>query len=82
MLDGSSHGCAILSKEELKRGSLHTLELDTPYGVVKCNGEVRYCRPCTEHPGNYRIGMRIDTMARIDHGRWLRTLQIDEDVAA
>jgi hypothetical protein len=72
VVDVSRRGAGVLAPLPLTAGEKVVLSLDTAQGPVECTGEVRYCRPDTKAWGQYRAGLLLDDMGRIEKARWAR----------
>jgi hypothetical protein len=72
VVDVSKKGAGVLAPMPLAAGERITLELDTLQGPVICCGEVRYCRPDSREWGQFRAGILLDDMGRIERARWAR----------
>lgn len=72
VVDVSRSGAGLLAPLQLSAGERVTLELDTAQGTVVCCGEVRYCRPDSREWGQFRAGILLDDMGRIERARWAR----------
>lgn len=81
VIDVSAKGCGVLSAEKLTRGEKLDLEFETPYGVVRCVGEVRYSKTSPEHGGMYRTGIRFEPMARLELARWMKFFDFEVEAA-
>lgn len=75
VMDVSSKGIGLLVPESLPRGSDIQIKLDTAQGSVDCSGEVRYSKPDPMVPSQYRIGVQLYPLSRIDQARWNRLLR-------
>ncbi len=74
VVDGSEHGIGLISDAKLSRGDQVQLVLQTGYGQLVCNGEVRYSRVAEGDGGRFRTGVRLDEMSRVERARWERLL--------
>jgi hypothetical protein len=70
VLDISSEGAGVLSSISVPRGTKLGLSVDTPHGTVGCDGEVRYSKPDADVPDQFRLGLRLDVVGRVDKARW------------
>ena len=59
---------------EIARGTTVGFEIDGLYGKVGGMAEVRYCRASPHKEGQFRIGLLIVEVGRIDQARWGRML--------
>ncbi len=70
VVDVSANGLMFSSPEFFPQGSRVELTVRTEFGPVKTDAEIRYCKPMED--GNYRVGVLIYEMGRIERGRWKR----------
>ncbi len=68
--DVSLAGCGIVTPYSIPRGAKLNLHIDTDQGVVKCVGEVRYCKPDGNIEGAFRLGILLEPMGRLETARW------------
>ena len=78
VIDVSKKGAGVLAPLPLSAGERVTLTLETAQGPVNCTGEVRYCRPDAKMWGQYRAGVLLDDMGRIERARWARLVGGDK----
>jgi len=71
MLDVSVTGMGANLDIELVRGTTWTAQIQTIFGNVTADVEVRYCRSLGED-GEYRAGLQIQSMDRDSAGTWVR----------
>ena len=74
LIDVSENGLGVLSTHNLERGIVVEFEVFTPIGSVKGSGEVRYCRSDAESPNQFRAGLLVSQLDRIERARWNQLL--------
>jgi hypothetical protein len=74
LVDVSESGLGVLSTANLERGTVVEFEVFTPMGSVSGSGEVRYCRAEPESPNQFRAGIQVSTLDRIERARWNQLL--------
>lgn len=74
LVDISDNGLGLLTKSNLERGTVVQFEIFTPIGEVRGSGEVRYCRADQEAPSQFRAGIQVSALDRIERARWNQLL--------
>ena len=77
--DVSRKGLGGFVQGNLTRGIEVTFKLESTYGAINGTGEVRYCRTDPQVVTRNRVGLRINSIGRIDSARWQKLL--GEEVA-
>lgn len=72
VVDVSSKGLGLVCHTQLERGTEYNMHLDCAQGPVSCVGEIRYCK--ADASGQYRIGVLLKEMNRVDQARWQRLI--------
>lgn len=72
VLDASTKGLGLALEEQVPADANIELKIETHMGEVKCQAQVRYCRPDRQLQNNFRTGVSIVSMDRIDQARWNR----------
>lgn len=65
--DISREGIGIISQEPWNVGMSVEIKIKSPLGPIQAEGEVKYVKPAN---GQYRIGIHIDRLSRLDDSRW------------
>ena len=74
MVDISDNGLGVLTPSNLERGIVVEFEISTPTGEVRGSGEVRYCRADPDAPNQFRAGIQVSVLDRIERARWNQLL--------
>jgi hypothetical protein len=74
LVDISEDGMGLLSSANLERGTVIEFEIFTPIGSVNGAGEVRYCRADQDAPTQFRAGIHVNALDRIERARWNQLL--------
>jgi hypothetical protein len=74
LVDMSENGLGVLAASNLERGTIVEFELLTPIGPVCGSGEVRYSRLDPETPTQFRAGIQVSVLDRIERARWNQLL--------
>lgn len=77
VLDVSATGVGLLMPNSLERGTTIMLQMDSPSGVVAATGEVRYSRQDPNYGDQYRTGIQLKELGRVDQARWNRMFDLD-----
>jgi hypothetical protein len=72
VLDVSPLSLGVLADGGFDSGDRLTLAMPTEMGPVVAKVSVANCREDSNAPGQFRIGLHIDDMARLDRARWGR----------
>lgn len=70
LIDISENGIGFMVSGELERGANVEFEVFTPLGQIDGAGEVRYCRVDSETPNQFRAGLLMQDLGRIQRARW------------
>lgn len=65
--DISREGIGIISDDPWDVGMPVEIKIKSPLGPIQAEGEVKYVKPTN---GQYRIGIHIDRLSRLDDSRW------------
>ncbi|HLK13825.1 MAG TPA: PilZ domain-containing protein [Fimbriimonadaceae bacterium] len=74
VMDISESGIGVVSNSNLERGTNVDFEVFTPIGSVHGTGEVRYCRADPDTPNQFRAGILVSSLDRIERARWNQLL--------
>lgn len=74
-VDVSEKGAGMIFRTPVEPETDAILRLHTIFGIVECDAQTRYCRLDTEYEGQYRVGLRLGVMGRLDRPRWERFLK-------
>lgn len=74
VVDISSSGMGMVSSIPLEKGETVKLTISTLAGPVGALAEVRYNRQVSENPIAFRIGLKLQPLARLNQARWNRLL--------
>jgi hypothetical protein len=74
LVDISENGLGVISSSNLERGTIVEFEVFTPIGSVNGSGEVRYCRADADSPNQFRAGIQVSVLDRIERARWNQLL--------
>jgi len=74
LVDISDNGLGLLTKSNLERGTVIQFEISTPIGEVRGAGEIRYCRADPDAPTQFRAGILVSELDRIERARWNQLL--------
>ena len=72
VLDLSPLSLGALVDRELDSNIRLTMMLPTEMGGIVAEVSVANCRPAPESPGQFRVGLHLHDMARLDRARWGR----------
>lgn len=72
VVDVSSRGVGIVGPIKFVKGDRLRVVLETPWGDTECLAEVKYSK---SEGKNYRVGLAITEIDRLNHGRFSRLLQ-------
>lgn len=72
VLDVSPLSLGVLADKGFDSGDHLTLAMPTEMGPVAAKVSVANCREDSKAPGQFRIGLHIEDMARLDRARWGR----------
>lgn len=70
--DVSVKGFGALIEGVILKGSVVSIEIDTQFGNVIAQAEVRYCRQDSKDSMRHRVGFQIVQIGRIENARWGR----------
>lgn len=70
--DVSVKGFGALIEGVILKGSIVSIEIDTQFGNVIAQAEVRYCRQDSKDSMRHRVGFQIVQIGRIENARWGR----------
>jgi hypothetical protein len=70
LVDVSENGLGLVVSGEIERGATIQFEVFTPLGQIEGEGEVRYCRTDTENANQFRVGILMQELGRIERARW------------
>ncbi len=70
LVDISEDGLGLFIPTALDRGSIVEFEVFTPVGQIDGTGEVRYCRTDPESPNQFRAGILMKELNRVERARW------------
>jgi hypothetical protein len=73
--DVSEHGLGLVTQEEIPSKSTVNAVIYAGMGVIEVKAEVRYCRKISDNPQTYRVGLRLDSLDRINSSKWNAVLQ-------
>jgi hypothetical protein len=75
VLDISHNGVGMVVRKALVQKSKAKIRLQTPRGEINAEGEIRYCRAESNGSGNFRVGIRLGDLARLEKARWQRLFE-------
>lgn len=70
--DVSVKGFGALIEGVILKGSIVTIQIDTQFGNVTAQAEIRYCRQDSKDSMRHRVGFQITQIGRIENARWGR----------
>ena len=74
LVDISENGMGIICASNLERGTNVEFEVYTPIGSVNGLGEIRYCRADADAANQFRVGVLVSELDRIERARWNQLL--------
>ncbi|MHB8637301.1 MAG: PilZ domain-containing protein [Fimbriimonadaceae bacterium] len=74
IVDISENGLGVLANSTLERGAIVEFEIFTPIGTIGGAGEVRYSRVDPDSPKQFRAGIQLGDLDRIERARWTKLL--------
>jgi hypothetical protein len=77
VVDLSEKGAGVLLPCGIEKNEAVTLRIDSSQGQIVCLGQVRYCKPDPQMPGQYRAGILLRPDNRVDQARWQRLIGSD-----
>jgi hypothetical protein len=73
--DISSEGMGLVTDCFAPRGATVCIEVETEQGPIVCTGEVRYCRQEATNTNQFRLGLLLNPMGRLERARWARIFE-------
>jgi hypothetical protein len=77
VLDISAGGAGVVTAFYLSKDTPVELHLASPAGPIAVKGEVKNCREAEGMRSQYRVGISITPVTRIDSARWNQMLELD-----
>ena len=74
LVDISDNGLGVLASTNLERGTIVEFEVFAPLGSVCGSGEVRYSRVDPDSAHQFRAGIQVSVLDRIERARWNQLL--------
>lgn len=77
VVDVSPLGLGLIAAVPYRSGDEVAIDIEG----LQVKGEVRYCRPLRDQGSNYRIGIRLAALDRIERARWSEIVHAARDAA-
>lgn len=78
LIDISAGGAAVISAIYFSKETPVELQVASPAGPISLKGEVKNCREADGMGSQYRVGIRLAPVTRVDSARWNQMLEMDD----
>jgi hypothetical protein len=75
IVDLSSKGLGVAIHIPMQKGTAVRVKISCASGEILGEGEIRYCRQVSEVPPEFRVGIKLQPLDRLNQARWNRLME-------